>query len=107
MSLFSWKKDKKSQNENIVETPTVSVVMTDGNIEKYPEHFMITDGENCVICDSHCYHTSLDCDNLKWEQSNSDKPLVASSIKDAKKQGKVYCQNCSRENYLFRHGRSE
>lgn len=86
-------------------TKTVQVHMADGTIQDYPEHFMITDKINCVICNSALYHTSLDCECLRWEMQNSSEPLNGMTIKDAKAMKKTFCQECSRVDYNFRHGR--
>ncbi len=84
----------------------IEVSMPDGTIQKYPEGFMITDG-NCVVCSSDLYHTSLNCENLKWEMEHSNNILIGMSRKDAAKKKLGYCMNCSRENYLLRHGRED
>ena len=86
---------------------TITVHMQDGTVEEYPEKFIITDGENCVVCMGQYYHTSLGCDSLHWEWVNSSNPIKGMYIKDAKKQKITYCEKCSRDNYLIRHGRED
>lgn len=104
MSLFSFLNKKNEPSSNVVPKNKVSVLMQDGTIEKYDEKFIITDGENCVVCNSKFYHTSLDCENLKFEMKSGEQ-LKAMFIKDAKKENFTYCANCSRENYLYKHDR--
>ena len=98
-------KDIKNSLSNIFKkenhTNQVPVIMENGTIEYYDPHFIITDGENCVICNSAFYHTSLDCENLLYEGNQ----FKAKRIKDAKKEKMTYCANCSRQNYLYKHGR--
>lgn len=114
MKLFDTLKNKFNEmfpdDSDPKETPppvTVSIIMPDGSVEEYNEHFMITDGINCVICQGKFYHTSLDCESLKWEHMNCDAPFKGMTVKDAKSAKMTYCQTCSRENYLHRHGRDE
>lgn len=101
MGLFD-KFKKKPQAETPAPTQkTVSVLMQDGTTMEYPESFIITDHENAVICQGKFYHTSLDCNCLKWERDNSSEPLKAIYIKDAKKQKMVYCADCSKDLYDY------
>ncbi len=103
MGLFSWR--KKKVVENTQSTPparTVSVLMQDGKVEEYPEHFIINDGKNCVVCnkDFKRYHTSLDCEFLKTEMSSGEQ-LKAFNIHDAERLGLNYCYECQKEKELF------
>lgn len=88
------------------QTRMIKVLMQDGSMMEYDEHFIITDKTNCVICKSDCkiYHTSLDCENLRWERENCSEPLRAYTVKDAKKQGFVHCMNCSTDLYHYLKG---
>lgn len=67
---------------------------------------LITDGLNCVISQGKFYHTNLNCENLKWEIDQGF-PTKQITIKEAKSQKMTYCMNCSRDNYLFKHGRED
>lgn len=98
---------KGGEDENIPDKSQpemIPVLMQDGTIEQYAKSFIITDDVNCVICNSKFYHTSLDCECLLYE-TNSGEQLKALTVKEAKKQGFTYCYPCSREKYLFNHGR--
>lgn len=86
---------------------TLQIRMPDGSLEEYDLHFMITDGINCVVCMGKYYHTSLDCESLKWEHMNCDSEYKGMTIKAAKDLKMIYCYDCSRENYLHRHGRDD
>lgn len=104
MDLFKKKEEPKTQpTAQPKPVPKIKVIMQDGKEEEYPEHFLITDKINCVVCDSHVYHFSLDCENLKWETKQHSLPIKASTIKDEKKSGRTVCMNCDRELYLFNH----
>lgn len=96
MNLFSR---KKKETPPTFEEKTVSVLMQDGSVEEYPETFIITDGENCVVCNSKMYHTNLDCEYLKTEMSGN-KTLKAMYVTDAKSKGFSYCYRCSVSNKL-------
>ena len=100
------KKDEPHNEETsspiIPEHKTIPVLMPDGTIEEYDEHFIITDGRNCVSCLGEFYHTSFDCENLKWEISRKQPPLQGMLIADAKKQKMTYCYNCSRDLHEYR-----
>ena len=72
--------------------------------QDYPQDFIITDKVNCVVCMGKYYHTSLDCDSLKWELKNSDLKLKGMDVKEAKKQGMIYCADCSSDLYHFKKG---
>ena len=109
MSIFYRVKEKlmpQQQNPAPVRD-TLTIKMMDGSFEDYDRHFMITDGKNCVICKGELYHTSLDCECLAWEMAHCDNMLQGMTIKDAKAQNMIYCNDCSMENYLYRHGRSD
>lgn len=95
MKLFQ----RKKKTEEIIER-TVPVLMKDGTIEEYSEHFIITDGKNCVICKSKLYHTSLDCEYLKVEMSDGTQ-VRASNVYDAERKGFEYCYNCKKEKELI------
>ena len=103
MSIFDLFKPKKT-TPPVMPTITHPVIMFDGSAENYPKDYIITDGENCVICNSDYYHTSLGCENLLWEQSNSGEPFKAFKIKEAKAKKMTYCYNCSSELYHFKKG---
>lgn len=108
MGILDKLKSKFTQNEQSESKPKmVRVTMSDGTVEEYDQRLMITDGINCVVCKGNFYHTSLDCENLAWEKNNSNSEIKGMTIKNAKAQKMVYCQNCSRENYLHRHGRDD
>lgn len=101
MGLFAWK--KKKDVEHTQTTPpakTVSVLMQDGKVEEYPEHFMITDGKNCVACSGKLYHTSLDCKYLRDEMLGG-RQVKAFNVHDAERQGMEYCYECQKEKDLF------
>lgn len=104
MGLFDRFKKKK---EETPKPKTVSVTWENGTVEEYPENFIITDKENCCVCMDGYYHTSLDCEHLKWEHTHSGLGFRAMTIKEAKKQKRTYCQDCSRELYLYEHDRLE
>ena len=106
MKLFPWKK-KETPSNHISPARTVSVLMSDGTIDEYPENFLITDKVNCVICNSNCYHFALDCEHLKWETEQGDPQIKGLTIKEAKKMGKYACMDCDRELYLFNHDENE
>ena len=97
MRLFSWKK----KQENTKTAPKmIPVLMKNGEIEEYPEHFVISDGKNCVICNSRLYHTSLDCEHLKMEMSGGNQ-VKAMKIYDAQAQCFEYCYDCQKENEFY------
>lgn len=86
-----------------VEPLSVAVEMQDGSIEEYSENFIITDGINCVTCGGDLYHTSFDCETLRWERKKYKESLKALTIKEAKSKGLTYCYDCSRDNYYYKH----
>ncbi len=96
MSLFPWKKNKTSIESVNIPAKTVSVLMQDGSVEEYPEHFIITDDKNCVVCNSKLYHTSLDCNYLQTEMSSGTQ-VKAMKIYDAEAQCFEYCYECQKE----------
>lgn len=104
LSKLFGKKEKSPTNTHDPLPLKFPVLMMDGSIENYDEHFIITDSIHCVVCQGKSYHTSFDCENLKWEMQNSDFQLRGVEIAMAKKQKMVYCAYCSRENYLYKHG---
>ena len=107
MSIFkriikSLSQKKQEPEEQVTPTvpPTfqpkmISIQMQDGTVEEYPEGFIITDGINCVVCLGGCYHTSLDCSNLRRERENCSIPVRGLNIEDAIKQKIYHCQNCA------------
>lgn len=104
----SHKKAVFSQSSNdfkTINTPKITVEMQDGSIEEFSENFIITDGINCVTCGGDLYHTSFDCEALKWEREKYKESLKALTIKEAKSKGFTYCYECSSDNYNYRHGR--
>lgn len=111
MSLLDKLKDKISPKtepkKDMWTTPKVSVLMQDGTIEEYPKNFIITDGMNCAVCMGKVYHTSLDCENLEWEMSNCAEKLRGMDVSEAKRKKMAYCSNCSRQLYLWEHGRED
>ena len=110
MSLIDKLKSKFSVSQEKDSKPkeqTISVLMQDGTIEEYPQKFYITDKINCVVCMGQYYHTSLGCESLHWEWVNSSNPIRGMYIKDAKEKKITYCQKCSRDDYLIRHGRED
>lgn len=101
--LVRENKTKETKPTVKIEPLFVAAEMQDGSIEEYSENFIITDGINCVTCGGDLYHTSFDCDALKWEREKYKKPLKALTIKDAKSKGLTYCYDCSRDNYYYKH----
>ena len=87
---------KKTEPEQPTYTPPepkkFSVLMQDGTIEEYDERFFITDGKNCVVCDSGYYHTFFDCRTLQIEAFNNQ--IRAMDVREAKKQHYEYCPEC-------------
>ena len=69
-----------------------SVLMQDGTIEEYDERFYITDGKNCVVCNSGYYHTHFDCVSLHIEAYEHQ--IKAMDVLDAKKQHYEFCPEC-------------
>lgn len=86
---------KKKEVEQMPKIKAVSVLMKDGTLKEYPEHFMITDGKNCVVCNSKLYHTSLDCSFLRTEM-NENTQIRAMKIYDAQAQYFEYCYECQK-----------
>lgn len=101
--LVKENKSKEIKPTVEVEPLFVSVEMQDGSIEEYSENFIITDNINCVTCGGDLYHTSFDCEALKWEREKYKRPLKALTIKEAKSKGLTYCYDCSKDNYYYRH----
>lgn len=111
MNIFSFfKKEVETSKSTTTTTPItpkhimIPVLMQDGTVQDYPQDFIITDKVNCVVCMGKYYHTSLDCDSLKWELKNSDLKLKGMDVKEAKKQGMIYCADCSSDLYHFKKG---
>lgn len=110
MNIFSFFKKEVDDSKTSSYKPAtpkhimIPVKMQDGTIQDYPEDFIITDGVNCVVSQGKYYHTSLDCENLKWELANCNPMRTGMNVKDAKKQGMIHCANCSTELYHFKKG---
>lgn len=104
--ILSWKRKKEMNQKSDVATKTVPVVMSDGTVENYDEHFIITDKVNCVS-GGDLFHYCMDCQSLKFELQHGDGILYGMTKKDAKKEGKTECGECSRNLYLFEHDRKD
>lgn len=72
----------------------MTVIMQDGTVEEYPDTFKITDGKNCVVCNSKFYHTNFDCESLRTEMLAGDQ-VKAMKRYDAEAQCFSLCFNCS------------
>ena len=105
MSIFD-KLLKSPQSQSPQPKNTITVKQQDGTTKEYQETFMIMDKSTCFVCMGKYYHTYLGCDSLKWEQQQ-DSELKEMPIKEAKAQKMIYCQKCSRADYLFRHDRMD
>ncbi len=99
LSILSKKDFENAQKNN-----QVPVIMPKGHIELHPNDMILTDKTNCFICNSDFYHTSLKCSCLKYEMESGE-PVRCIAIKDAKARKMTYCSDCSRQDYLMRHGR--
>jgi hypothetical protein len=90
-------KKSKKDNKKTVYTPPkpkmLPILMQDGTVEEYPENFRITDGKNCVVCDSGYYHTNLDCDRLRIER-HSGNQVTGMFVRDARKEHYEFCPEC-------------
>ena len=103
---------KKNEPQPVAPTPKMmQIMMPDGTPKDFPEHYLISDKENCVACPDYpfeqykLYHIYLNCEGLKYESSKTGKIPQACKIKDMKSQGFTLCSTCSRAEYNQRHGR--
>lgn len=89
-------KKKSVDQEQTAPAKMIPVLMKNGVVEEYPEHFIISDKKNCVVCSGKMYHTSLDCSFLKTEM-NGGTQVKAMKIYDANAHGFDYCYECQKE----------
>lgn len=85
------------QKEKYKEPETISVIMMDGTIDKYPIGFVITDRKHGIVDEKmDRYHTNFACKYLDRKSTIKGVKVIDAELKGIYKCD--YCEECDRAN---------